>query len=58
MRLEGVFGVEDAEGFSVELVAGGEDRGGEVEGGGVGWGEVVGGGGVDGGGVCEEVAED
>ena len=56
--LEGVFGVEDREGFGVELVAGGEDGGGEVQGRGVGGKEVVGGGGVDEGGVGEEVAED
>lgn len=30
MGLEGVFGVEDGEGFGVELVAGGENGGGEV----------------------------
>ena len=58
MGLEGVFGVEDGEGFGVELVAGGEDGGGEVEGSGGRWGEVVRGCGVDGCGVGEEVAED
>ena len=30
MCLEGIFGVEDREGFGVELVAGTEDGGGEV----------------------------